>query len=275
MLIAAFVVVSGLTWTGEMGQAAYDAFILTRAGLLRGQIWRLLTYAFISEGSIWFVFKLLVFVYIASPLEGLWGTRRFLTLFGISVIGGGLTAALFNMTLDGGGAVTMTLMLIHGFLFPENVIYLFFVLPIRIRTLAIISTVVFLAVCVSMGLQGLAYFMGMFSGVVYYVCVTRSIPWIRKTRRQVVEGSLNPTAIAKNISTDRIMARAQRIMKEHPPGEPLSETDRTFIEELIQRSDPTKELCSPYSFSPKNTICPPCAEFGRCLRRHLEAQRDE
>lgn len=275
MLIGAFVAVSGLTWTGEMGRAAMSAFILTRAGLLRGELWRLVTYAFISPPSIWFVFKLLVFVYIAAPLETMWGTRRFLTLFAVSVIGGGLTAVLFNQVLAGGWAVTMTLMLIHGFLFPESVIYVFFILPIRMRTLAVISTVVFLASCVTMGLRGLAYFAGMLCGVAYYVLVTRSIPWARKASRRITGASLNPASVAGNVTAGRTMARAREIIKAHKPGRLLSEEDRAFIEELVQRGDPGNELCSPYSFSPDNTICPPCAEFGRCLRRHLDQADQE
>jgi len=274
-LIGAFVVISGLCATGEMGRAALNAFALTREGLLRGELWRLITYPFIATLDLWFVFKILVYFYIAAPLEATWGTRRFLTLFGVSVIVGGLTAAAFNVPLIGDAAVFMTLMLIHGFLFPENVIYLFFILPVRIKTLAIIATAIFLMHCLTKGLVGLAYFAGMLSGVVYYMATTRSIPWVRRARRRIVERALNPEAAARRTTTERLMDRARTIIKSHQDGHRLSDEDRDYIEALIQRSDPSHDLCSPYSFSPDNTICPPCSEFGRCLRRYLESEEQD
>ena len=249
--------------------------MLTRAGLLRGEVWRLATYAFLTMDWMELLFKILILFYIAIPLEATWGTRRFLTVFGISVVAGGLTAAALGVELAGGWAATMTLMLIHGFLFPENRLLLLFVIPIRVKTLAIFLTAFFLVGCVAQGLRGLAPFAGLFSGVLYYVFITRSIPWMRKGARKVAAGALNPASIAKNISAARVMERARRIMRERAGGGSLADEDRAFIEELIQRTDPTHELCSPYSFSPDNEICPPCREFGRCLRRYLEAEDEK
>ena len=64
-------------------------------------------------------------------------------------------------------------------------------------------------------------------------------------------------------------------MRRRDSGQPLTAQDRDLIEELIRRSDATHELCSPYSFSPDNTICPPCKAFGLCLRRYLEADEKD
>jgi len=274
MLLGLFLVVGAFSWTGDMGRAAFDALSLTREGLLRGEVWRLVTYAFLTGGLLELFFKVLVFYYIAAPLEATWGTRRFLTLFGVSVLGGGASAAMLGVPLAGGWAATMTLMLIHGFLFPESRLYLFLVLPVRVKTLAIVMTALFLAGCVVAGLKGLALFVGLFSGVVYYVATTRSIPWVRRAKRRFAAGDLNPGALVKKFSTERAMERARRIMQRRDRGEPLTDEDRVFIGELIRRSDPNKELCSPYSFSPDNQICPPCPQFGRCLKRYLEEEDD-
>ena len=275
MLLGLFVLIGAFTIGGETGAAAREAMTMSRSGLLRGEVWRLVTYAFITSSGFELLFKLLVFFYIAAPLEASWGTRRFLTLFCVSVIGGGLTAAAANVEIAGGWAVTMTLMLIHGFMFPNNVIYMFFILPVRVKTLAIFFTTVFLVGCATKGMEGLALFAGLFCGVLYYVLITRSIPWARKTARKAATGELNPSNIVKRVATDRIMERARKIIREHKQSGRLNEEDRIFIEELIRRSDPTHELCSPYSFSPDNQICPPCEEFGLCLRRYLETEDEE
>ena len=143
-----------------------------------------------------------------------------------------------------------------------------------VKTLAIIFSAIFLMACVRMGLQGLAFFLGMFSGVAYYMIVAHSIPWARKTVRKASSGALEPRNVVQEISTTRTMAHAKRIMRECEKGKPLSDEDRIYIEELIRSSD-AAALCSPYSFSPDNEICPPCREFGRCLKRRLETQDEE
>jgi len=274
-LVVLTVLLSGLTWTGEAGEAARELFTVTREGVLRGQVWRLFTYAFVANLNLWLIFNLLVLLYIARPLELVWGTRRFLTLVAVSVIGGGLTSVAFNQILLGGWALGLTLMLAHGFLFPESGIHLFFIIPVRVRTLANILTLIFVADCVRQGLTGLAYAAGMLSGILYYMHTTKSVPWLRRGRRRVARAVANPSSLVKGMSTARIVSRSRDIIEHHKAGEPLTEKDHAFVEELIQRSDPSKELCSPYSFSPDNDICPPCAEFGLCLRRFLETADEE
>ena len=139
-LLAIFVVVGAFgAAAGEQG-AMYDAFRLTRQGVLQGEIWRLVSYPFLTSGTLSLLFTVLIFYYIGMPLELIWGTARFLTLFLVSVLGGAAAGVLLNVPLAGGEAPIVTLMLIYGFLFPESVVYLFLILPIRVKTLAIIIT---------------------------------------------------------------------------------------------------------------------------------------
>ncbi len=275
MLLALKIVISAMAWANPN---SLDSFVMKPDAVLNGEVWRMFTYAFVSTDRLFFIFELLVFLYIASPLEHLWGTRRFMTLVGISVIGGSATSLAFGIQVGDGLALTLTLMLIHGFLFPDSVIRLFFILPIRMKTLAIFSTAFFLVMCMQMGVPGLAYFAGMFCGVLYYVFTTRSIPWMSRTKRTLASVAKDPAGALKKVSTARAMERAKKIIEEHKGGEPIPEEDRIYIEELIRRADPSKELCSPHSFSPDNQICPPCEQFGLCLRRYLEqadAKADE
>lgn len=270
VLMALMIVLSVATWAPGTRDRAVEVLKLSPEGVRSGEVWRLITYAFPTSAGFGFLFALLILYYIAAPLEAVWGTRRFVTLYLVTSVGAGLTATVFGQELLGGWAPMMSLMLIHGFLFPESMIYLFFILPMRIKTLAIIMAAIYFAQCATMGLTGLAMFLGTFTGVLYYVAVTRSIPWVRRAKRRVAETAADPLGSLRGMTTARVMERARRIMKEHKAGKPLTDPDRQFIEELVQRADPTHELCSPYSFSPENTICPPCKAFGRCLRRYLE-----
>lgn len=270
MVLALFVMVGALAWTPQSKEFVVGALSLEPAAVRAGEVWRLITYAFLTGDPLDLFFKLLIFYFIGAPLEAAWGTRRFLTLLGVSIIGGGLTGALLNVPLAGGWAPSMTLMLIHGFLFPESIIYIFFVLPVRIKTFALVMSGLFLAGCIVMGVTGLALFAGLFCGVLYYVLTTRSLPWVRRRRRVVSEAAANPLQFAKEVSNARLMEHAQRIVRKRDAHQPISAEDRKLIDQLAERADPGHVLCSRYSFSPRNNFCPACAAFGRCLRRVVE-----
>jgi membrane associated rhomboid family serine protease len=272
-LLGLFVLIGALAAQGPES-AAYQSLVLTRQGVLAGEVWRLVTYVFVTGSWLDLLFTVLIFYYIAAPLEAAWGTRRFLTVFGVSVIGGGLAGVLLKLPqpLAGGGAPIVTLMLIYGFMFPDSVAYVFFILPMRVKTLAIILTALYLVQCVRLGMQGLALFSGLFCGVLYYVLTTGTIPWVRRAKRRIRQAAEDPAGAVRGISTSALMSQARDIMRRRDSGQPLTDHDRALIGDLIQRSDPAHELCSPYSFSPDNTICPPCQAFGRCLRRYLEAE---
>ena len=269
-LLVIFVVVGAFgAATGEQG-AMYDALQLTRQGILRGEVWRLFTWPFLTSGPLSLLFTVLIFYYIGMPLELIWGTARFLTLFLVSVLGGAVAGVLLNVPLAGGEGPIVTLMLIYGFLFPESIVYLFLILPIRVKTLAIIITAWYLVQCAALKLRGLALFLGLFSGVLFYVLTTGEIPWLRRAKRKLREAAGDPSAAVRSVSAGSVMDHARQVMRRRDSGRPLTEQDRAWIEELVRRADPSHELCSPYSFSPDNTICPPCRAFGRCLRRYLE-----
>jgi len=274
-LLAVFVVVGAFGAAPGQQGAMGQALQLTRQGVLQGEVWRLVTWPFLSGGMLQLLFTVLIFYAIGMPLEVTWGTRRFLTLFFVSVLGGGAAGVLLNQTLAGGEAPLVTLMLIYGFMFPDSVLYVFLVMPIRVKTLAILITAWYLVVYARMGLAGLAMFIGLFSGVLYYVLSTGRIPWMSWTKRGMRAVKTNPAEVVRTVSTGSVMERARQVMRRHDSGQPLTEQDRAWIEELIRRTDPSHELCSPYSFSPDNTICPPCRAFGRCLRRYLEAVEKE
>jgi membrane associated rhomboid family serine protease len=270
-LLAVFVVVGALGMSPNGRGALSDALQLTRQGVLQGEVWRLVTWPFLSDGMGWLLFKVVILYYIGAPLEVTWGTRRFLTLFAVSVLGGGAAGMLLDRPLAGGCAPIVTLMLIYGFMFPDSMLYAFLVLPVRVKTLAIIITAASLVYYARMGLAGLAMFLGLFSGVLYYVLSTGRIPWMSWTKRGLRAVKANPADVVRAVSTGSVMERARQVMRRRDSGQPLTDQDRAWIEELIRRADPAHELCSPYSFSPDNTICPPCRSFGRCLRRYLEA----
>jgi membrane associated rhomboid family serine protease len=117
-----------------------DALILDVNLVLKGQVWRLLTYAFLhSTGSIWhIVFNMLFLWWFGRQVESIYGHREFLAMYLVSAVLAGVVYVLAVLAgvhtgraLGASGAVTAVLVLcaLH---FPRQVIYLFFILPVPI-----------------------------------------------------------------------------------------------------------------------------------------------
>ena len=100
-------------------------------GLLSFQPWQLLTYAFLHEG-VWHLFVNMFAVYMfGGQLEQLWGPKRFLNLYLVSVIAAGmaqlLVAALMSAepypTVGASGGI-FGLLLAYAMYFPRRTIVL-------------------------------------------------------------------------------------------------------------------------------------------------------
>lgn len=269
MFLGLYVVVALLGWSGDAGATARDALMLNPEAVKAGQLWRLGTYFLLTDGPFALLCNLLVFLFQGVRLERIWGTQRFVLLMLFTVLVGGIGATLLGSVMVGSWAPWVTIIVTYGFLFPEEIIYFFFVIPMRMRTLAIVSVLVSFVFSLMDGIRGLAYFAGMMSGVVYYFATTRTVPWIRRAKRTVAEAAAHPIEFVHGAASARAVEQAGRVVRNYDVGRPLSDDDRRLVEELAARADRQTPMCAPYSFSPGNTICPPCAAFGRCLKRHV------
>lgn len=105
--------------------------------ILRGQIWRLITFIFLPPpGSIvTVIIQLYFFYFIGTALENQWGGARFNLYYGLGVLcsmaGGFLTGYATNYYLN------MTLMLAFAVLYPEMEVMLFFILPVKMKWLGL------------------------------------------------------------------------------------------------------------------------------------------
>lgn len=116
--------------------------------IMRGEIWRLLTWIFIPEtfSPFWIFFSLLFLLYLGDGLEQAIGASR-LTLFYLSGVAL-CTAVAFGLVLSGASGSVLTrantflnlsLLLAYATIYPDFKVLVFFFLPMRIAWLAIIS----------------------------------------------------------------------------------------------------------------------------------------
>jgi len=104
--------------------------------------WRFITYVFyFPENIFFFFFTVLIFFMFSTNLENLWGSFYYTLFLIVTIVGKSLAAFLFggNFPLADNMALYTALMVAFGFNYPDQTIYLFFVIPIRIKILAIIS----------------------------------------------------------------------------------------------------------------------------------------
>lgn len=157
---------------GLHGTLVYN-FGLIPAAFFGGKIWQIISYMFLHGGFAHILFNMIALWMFGSALERVWGSREFLKYYVITGIGGGLCYALFNMgsgipTVGASGAI-YGLLLAFGVLFPNEMIYIWGVLPIRAKWFVIIfGGIEFLASFnQGSGVAHLAHLGGMVVGYLY------------------------------------------------------------------------------------------------------------
>ncbi len=79
---------------GLGGSGWLSALVFTSDAVLRGEIWRIVTYGLVNQPTIFFAISMLMIVWFGRELEKVFGRRRFLTFFGCVYV---LTPLLFTI----------------------------------------------------------------------------------------------------------------------------------------------------------------------------------
>ncbi|MEG0803517.1 MAG: rhomboid family intramembrane serine protease [Pygmaiobacter sp.] len=120
--------------------------------ILRGQIWRLFTFIFIPPDSslLFIAFALYLYYFIGSSLEREWGSFRFNVYYLLGMLGsilaGFITGAATNSFLN------LSLFFAFAAVYPDMQLLLFFIIPIKIKYLALFDGVLYLFSFLSGGL---------------------------------------------------------------------------------------------------------------------------
>ena len=107
--------------------------------VFRGEIWRLVTWSVLEPSPLSLLFGCLMLFWFGRDLAGQWGSRRFLTVYvGIALVaavGTCLLALADKNLLDnpyvGSWPMAEAITVAWGLTFPDRVIRIYFVLPIR------------------------------------------------------------------------------------------------------------------------------------------------
>lgn len=123
------------------GFSLSSVLAFNRNAVLHGQIWRLITFIFIPpDSSILFIlFSLYFYWLIGNVLENQWGAFRFnlYYLCGMvcTVIAGMITGYATNSYLN------LSLFLAFALMYPDYQVMVFFILPVKMKYLALLDAV--------------------------------------------------------------------------------------------------------------------------------------
>ena len=134
--------------------------------------WQVVTYGFLHFDFNHLFFNMLGLWMFGGELEQVWGQKRFVVFFFASVIAAALTQLLVNAVL-GSGAPTVGasgglfgLLLAFAMIFPNRIILLFFVIPMKAKVFVAVfgALELFLGVAGRDGIAHFAHLGGMLGG---------------------------------------------------------------------------------------------------------------
>lgn len=184
----------------------YDLSISFDRFFFHGEIWQPITYMFLHDpmGIGHILWNMLMLWMFGSPLESFWGKKNFLKFYFICGLGAAAVILLVALvvpsqreipTLGASGAL-YGMLVAFGFLFPNNLIYLFGLFPIKGKhlvmlfiALGVLQSLTLSAANVSLA----AHFGGMLAGFL------------------LVTGTWKPGKLIKRVKTWRLRRRYNKL----------------------------------------------------------------
>lgn len=126
-----------LMFSGNNADFLYSNMMLTRDGLFKGQIWRLVTFIFLPPLTqpIYVFISLYFYYFIGNSLEQYWGGFRFNLYYLFGTIG-----TILAMLISGYGTnvfLNLSLFLAFATVAPDTTFLLFFILPVKAKWMAL------------------------------------------------------------------------------------------------------------------------------------------
>jgi len=122
------------------GISLTNLFALYGNKFISGHIYEILTYPWLGRGLLEVIINGLLFWFLGSELEEMWGRKRYSAFIGAAYIGGGLIYVAISLMTVGGGlplygmaGVVSALCLAYGILFPDRVFSFMMIIPIKAK----------------------------------------------------------------------------------------------------------------------------------------------
>jgi len=160
------------------------------ATFLNFHVWRLVSYMFLHSTDMLFhiLFNMLALWWFGMELEDLWGAKKFLIFYFVCGIGAGLFSVFYLfvnpivLVIGASGAV-LGVLTAYAYYYPERQILLFFIIPMKIRTLVIGYAVISVLMSLNPG-AGRTSHITHLGGIVVAWCYLKFFPSIQLALRK-------------------------------------------------------------------------------------------
>jgi membrane associated rhomboid family serine protease len=144
-------------------------------------LWQLFTYQFLHGGLFHLLFNMLALWMFGCALERRWGSEFFLKYYFISVIGGGILNTLFVPDQMGpsigASAGVYGILLAFGLIYPNQVIYFYFLFPLKMKHFVWIIGAIALYSSITSGESGIAHLAHLGGMIFGYLYLRGGNPW--------------------------------------------------------------------------------------------------
>jgi len=157
------------------GYKLITPFGLTPTLVKKGFIWQLFTYMFLHGDFFHILFNMFVLWMFGRAVEESWGTREFLKYYFITGIGAGLFTLILSInsnipTIGASGAI-FGILVAYALLFPDSIIYIWFLFPVKAKYLVIFFAVFELIASIRYTPDGIGHFAHLGGMVVGYLYI--------------------------------------------------------------------------------------------------------
>jgi membrane associated rhomboid family serine protease len=149
LILYAVVFIVQMSFQQFAGVPVVRLFGFVPVDFVNGWVWQIFTYPFLHDSLTHILFNGIVLYMLGSELEARWGTRRFLTYYGVCAVGGAVlqmliwglsflafpsvSSALGSVPIVGASGALYGLFMAFGFLFGDSLVLVFFILPMRAK----------------------------------------------------------------------------------------------------------------------------------------------
>ena len=118
--------------------------------ILQGEVWRLFSWLFIpmNDNILFFAITMYFYYFIGTTLEREWGTAKFTIYFGLGVIFN-IGYGFLYMLLEGSYVpltpmyLNLSMFFVFASMFPDMQVLVFFIIPVKMKWLALLDAAVF------------------------------------------------------------------------------------------------------------------------------------
>lgn len=251
----------------------YDTFAFIPA-TWSSHPWSVLTFQFITPSPIWFLFSMIILWLMGKTLENDWGSPRFLVFWLVSTIGAVAATTVLGGTLSGDIFRSASLLFTYATLYPDTELRLFFVLPVKVKWLAVFGAGGLVAMSLTGGfLYGLINIAGASAGYLFFLA-TRKLP----TRRKIAF-ELKKRKASVEVKTESVKAEQRNqvwspkirdAVARSSQGGAVAAEDEALLAELDGGGDSSITICAASEFGYiEDDTCRTCPGFAECGARAI------